>query len=264
MVIFLHEWSLLIILSQNSILNIVVEIQLCYYLLGGKIMIDIAIVDDDIIFLNMIKNKLLQVNKNLNIVCYQNPYDFMDKAKQIKFLLLDIELPQIDGISLSKQLRENNISIFFITAHKELMIKAFGKNVEGFILKDCIDDGIINFLKFIDKYQEEQSIVVSTDFGKTKIFLDEILYIDYSLRDIEYHLFNNRKVRQKNTNLKDVMQSLNNDFVLINRNTIVNINYTDDIKNEYIIIRNQKFKVSRRKMKNVKIKLLEMRLSDAN
>lgn len=35
MVIFSHEWCIFMILKQNSILIIVVEIQLCYYLFGG-------------------------------------------------------------------------------------------------------------------------------------------------------------------------------------------------------------------------------------
>lgn len=105
----------------------------------------IAIIDDDVYFLNLIKNKLLKLNYNLALECYQDPYEFIEHINDFNYVLLDIEMPEIDGISLAKQLRNNIISIFFITSHEELMIKAFGKNVEGFILKDDLDDGINKF-----------------------------------------------------------------------------------------------------------------------
>lgn len=222
---------------------------------------NIAIVDDDVYFLNIIKNKLLALNHHLSISCYKNPYDFIEHINKFRYLLLDIELPQIDGISLSKQLRKNNISIFSITSHQELMMNAFGKNVEGFILKDNIDKGIHDFYVFLTKHSEQESIKISTNYNETKIYYDDILYICYSLKNIEFDLINNQKIIQKNTNLKDIISQLNNDFILINRNTLININYVDQFKNGYIFIRNKKFEVSRRKIKNVKIKLFERRLN---
>lgn len=223
--------------------------------------LNIAIVDDDIYFLNIIKNKLLSLNSHLSISCFKNPYDFLEKTNEFHYVLLDIELPEIDGITLSKQLRKNNISIFFITSHKEFMIKAFGKNVEGFILKENINQGIYDFLQLIKKHMEEECIKIHINDKKINICFLDILYIYYSLRDIEYHLINNQKIIQKNINLKDVAAQLNDDFVFINRNTLVNINYVNQMKNGCIYIRNKKFEISRRKLKNVKIKLFERRLN---
>lgn len=220
-------------------------------------MINIAIVDDDVKFIDILKSKLLNLDNNLNIYCYTKPYEFIDNIDNIDYVLLDIGLPQVDGITLSKKLRNNNISIFFITSYKELMIKAFGKNVEGFILKENIDDGIDNFLKFIYQFKEENSILIPTMNKKVKLYFDEIVYINYSLRDLEYYLSDNKKIVQKNKTIKDILSELTNDFILINRTTIININYVDSFKNDYLFIRNNKFKVSRRKVKQVKILLFE-------
>lgn len=225
-------------------------------------MVNVAIVDDDVIFVDLLKNKLLNLSQNINISCYQNPYDFIEDITSVDYVLLDIELPQIDGISLSKQLRNNNISIFFITIHKELMSLAFGKNVEGFILKDELDNGINNFLQFIHEQKEQSFIIIHTHYKDIKIYFDDIMFINYSLRDIEFFLSNNKKIIKKNINLKDILTQLNDDFVLVNRNIVVNIRYVDDLKDNYICLRQKKIKISRRKLKNIKIKMLERDLNN--
>ena len=222
----------------------------------------IAIVDDDVYFLNLIKNKLLYLDHNLALECYQDPYEFIERINDFNYVLLDIEMPEIDGISLAKQLRNNIISIFFITSHEELMIKAFGKNVEGFILKDDLDDGINKFYQFLIDQQDKQCIEINTYYHTNKIYFDEIMYVIYTLRDIEYYLNNNEIIIQKNTTLKDVIDLLNDDFILINRTTLVNIKYISKFKNGNLYIRNKNFTVSRRKIKDVKIKLFERRFDD--
>lgn len=224
---------------------------------------NIAIVDDDKYFLDLIKDKLLKYNHRLSIQCYQHPKDFIVNVDEVDYVLLDIELSGIDGISIAKQLRNNNISIFFITSHQELMIKAFGKNVEGFILKDDLDTGLIAFLKFVYDHENE-FLKIIVDGCEVCIYFRDILYISYLLRDIEFYLTNNKKVVWKNQNLKDIIELLNDDFCLINRHTIVNIEYVEYLKNGNIYIRNKKLAVSRRKIKNIKIRLFERRLNNGH
>ena len=224
-------------------------------------MIDIAIVDDDIQFLDYITDKILKLNNNIKVFSYNNPHDFMNDIDRYKYVLLDIEMPEINGINLSKQLRDNEISIFFITIHKEMMIKAFGKNVEGFILKENIEDGLSNLIDFIDKQEEKKYLNLVINHNEIKIDLCNILSINYSLRDIEYCLTTNKRMIQKNTNLKDIQKLLNKDFIQISRNCIVNINYVDYIKNGNLYINNIKYKISRRRMKNLKIRFIERELN---
>lgn len=220
-------------------------------------MINIAIIDDDIAFLEIIKKKLLTFDNSIHVTCYSRPYDAIDDIDRFNYILLDIDLPQIDGISLAKKLRKKNISIFFITSHEEFMIKAFGKNVEGFILKEELDQGINNFFKFMSYQKNENSIIISVLQKNVTLYFEEIIIIKYSLRDIEYHLINHKIIVQKNKNLKDIIINLNDDFIMINRNTVVNIQYVDKLKDGYVFLQKEKFKVSRRKLKDLKLKLFE-------
>ena len=46
-------------------------------------------------------------------------------------ILLDIEMPKMNGLLVKERLEKTNTAIVFITSHKELMPDAFGKNVYG-------------------------------------------------------------------------------------------------------------------------------------
>lgn len=226
-------------------------------------MVNIAIVDDDNNFIKILKEKLLLIDKTYNVFCYTDPLEFMENAKTINYVLLDIELPQINGIAISKQLRHNNdISVFFITMHEELMIKAFGKNVEGFILKSDIDNGLKRLEKFINIQEKKQFLDVNIKSKTIKLFFDNIYFIKYSLRDVYYYLNNEGKITQKNTNLKDVYSMLDDNFIQISRSVIVNIQYVKNIRNGMVEISGYKLKVSRRKINTLKIKLFERQLSN--
>lgn len=105
--VFTVEWH------QNIIDGIVNKKNLCYPFYKKRVIImNIAIVDDDINFLNIVKSKLLNLDYNLSISCIDNPYDFLENINLYNYVLLDIDLPGIDGITISKQLRKNDISIF--------------------------------------------------------------------------------------------------------------------------------------------------------
>ena len=225
-------------------------------------MINIAIVDDDFNFLKLLEKKLISLDCSLTITCYTNTNDFIENINNFNCVLLDIAMPQINGISLSKQLRNYEISIFFITIHEELMIKAFGKNVEGFVRKDKLEEDLIYFIKFIKNYHYQKYIDCTSKYGSIKIKLNDILYINYCLRDIEYYLKNGKKIIQKNKNLKEIINNLDNNFVQINRSNIININYVEKLLNDCLLIHGNKLKVSRRKLKNLKIKLFEKELYD--
>ena len=75
----------------------------------------IAILDDEIYYCNKIE-KLIHENKLLEtctIDKYTKPIDFINRTKHYDILFLDIDMPEIDGIALSKQLRFDNIIIIF-------------------------------------------------------------------------------------------------------------------------------------------------------
>lgn len=219
----------------------------------------IAIVDDETEYLFLIEKIIKKINSSYEIYTYNNGYDFLKKSQTFDVVFLDIDMPSIDGFEISKMLNDSSINISYITSHNERMIEAFNKNVIGFILKENLEIGIKDIFEKIDK--KRPLLNINHGYYKAKIYMDEIVYIHYCLRDITFHLLNQENIIVKEVNLKDFLFQLNDSFVLINRTTVVNIRYVIDFKSGYVFLNDCKLKVSRRNLKKVEIKLFERKLA---
>lgn len=222
----------------------------------------IAIVDDNKNFLLIIKNILININNQLDISCFEDGFTFLKKAMKYELVFLDIDMPDIDGLTLAKLLCEHNINIIFVTAYEDKMIQAFGKNVIGFVVKDDLNNGLAKLLSNLSIQANKPYLMLQYKQTEIKIYFEEIVYISYYLHDINFHLLNQEDILVKDRNLKDFEMLLNNDFMLINRSTIINIAYAKNYRNGKIYLMNgKKLPVSRRRAKDLQIKIIERRLA---
>ena len=99
----------------------------------------ILVVDDELEFLKMIRLRL-EAN-NYQVVTASTGKDALDKVRQYKVdaVLLDILLPDIDGIDILKEIRKvrKDLPVFIITAFssEERFALANKFNASGFIVK---------------------------------------------------------------------------------------------------------------------------------
>lgn len=222
----------------------------------------IAIVDDNKNFLLIIKNILININNQLDISCFEDGFTFLKKAMKYELVFLDIDMPDIDGLTLAKLLCEHNINIIFVTAYEDKMIQAFGKNVIGFVVKDDLNNGLAKLLSNLSIQANKPYLMLQYKQTEIKIYFEEIVYISYYLHDINFHLLNQEDILVKDRNLKDFEMLLNNDFMLINRSTVINIAYAKNYRNGKIYLMNgKKLPVSRRRAKDLQIKIIERRLA---
>ena len=221
----------------------------------------IAIVDDNKDYLLIIKNILININDQLRISCFEDGFAFLKKAMEYELVFLDIEMPNIDGLMLSKLLCEHDINIIFVTAYEEKMIQAFGKNVIGFVVKDNLNNGLSKLLSDLSIQATKPYLMLKYKETEIKIYFEEIVYISYYLHDINFHLLNQEDILIKDRNLKDFEMLLNDDFMLINRSTIINLAYARNYRNGYVYLMEKKLPVSRRRVKELQIKIIERKLA---
>ena len=99
----------------------------------------ILLVDDEVDFVDLMKTRL-EAN-GYEVITANNGKEALDRVKNDKpvALLLDIMMPELDGLSVLKQIRETDkiLPIFIVTAFSnEERVKAAGKmNATGFIVK---------------------------------------------------------------------------------------------------------------------------------
>lgn len=74
----------------------------------------------------------------------------VEERPVVDLFILDIEMPEIDGLQLKKLITElyEDTNITFLTVHEEMMEEAFGKKVIGFLRKE-------NFQKRLGKVIQE-------------------------------------------------------------------------------------------------------------
>lgn len=97
------------------------------------------------------------------------------KDKELDLLLLDVEMPEFDGIAIEDTLDEGERPlIVFVTGYDEYMPRAFGKNVIGFVQKPIEEFDIFMSLKKAVRLLNAGKTVKFED--GTEISSERILY----------------------------------------------------------------------------------------
>lgn len=205
------------------------------------------IVDDNKIARTTMK-QLASLVKDLVVVgeC-ENAMDAYNllQEQQIDIILLDIEMPGMTGLELTKNLAKKNPIIIFTTSKKEYAAEAFELNVADYIVKPVTPP---RFIQAIDKVRE----ILESNKEEVKIIDDEFIFIrdtnivrKLRLDDILFaeamgdyvKLQTGQKFFAIHTTLKAVEERLPaNKFIRVHRSYIVAINKIDTIQDGALII----------------------------
>lgn len=104
----------------------------------------------------------------------------------VDMVFMDIQMPDINGIQLSKIINKKNTAVIFTTAYSEYAVEGFNVDAIDYLLKPIEYD---RFLKAVYKAKEyidylnnqelqDGYIFVKSDYQMVKIFLKDILYIE--------------------------------------------------------------------------------------
>ena len=233
--------------------------------------ISCVIVDDEPVARAILTSFVAKI-PNLELVkSCKNAMEAFDVANKqsIDIFFLDINMPDISGLSLAKSINKNS-KIIFTTAYREYAIDGFNLQALDYLLKPISFD---RFLQAINKYFEGTSymgreiktaetfvkndfIFVRSDRKMVKINFDEIMFIE-SLSDyIKIHLVANTiTTRETISNIETKLPTKN--FLRIHRSYIVNLKKMSSYTNEYIEIGKKAFPISRTHKENVLKKLME-------
>jgi DNA-binding LytR/AlgR family response regulator len=150
------------------------------------------------------------------------------ESSQVDVLFLDIQMPDLNGIELSKMVSAKNTAVIFTTAFSEYAVEGFNVDAVDYLLKPIEYD---RFLKAVYKAKEyidylnnqelqDGYIFVKSDYQMVKINLKDILYIE-GLDDYIKIYLPQRSVLTLMT-LKTITQKLpNKEFLRVHRSYIV-------------------------------------------
>jgi DNA-binding NarL/FixJ family response regulator len=112
----------------------------------------IAIVDDNKLHRNKMKQVLKECRKKDDISDFENIRDYERSEGVYELLLLDIELKDEKGIRYIKNNPQKHRYVVYVSSYPEMMGEAFHSNVLGFIPKDKIN------ALLVDKVNEVEQI----------------------------------------------------------------------------------------------------------
>jgi DNA-binding NtrC family response regulator len=152
---------------------------------------EILIVDDDSQCLDDIEFALLPSNYNSTKVSSPKKAIELLRIKKFEAVIIDINMPEINGIALMEFLKENNIDskVIIITGHPDMenAIKAANHKVYGFFVKP------IEFSQLVVKLRE-------IEFEHTdRIIIEKLIFENKKLIDDYQNLISNLNVNLKNS-----------------------------------------------------------------
>ncbi len=220
-------------------------------------MINVAIIEDDISSQNDIKNFLSKYgkekNEEFNTSCFISGEQFLSNYKATyDLILMDIELPGINGMETSKKLRQmdNNTVLVFITNMAQFAIGGYEVGAFDFILKPITYASFyLKFARIMQKINSnvEQITIRGKQFSK-RINTNNIMYVEVSNHDLIYHtLEGNINGHGSMKLIKEQFE--NNDFSLCNQSYLVNLKYIKEVHNNEVKVGNDWLIISRPKKK---------------
>lgn len=196
----------------------------------------IAIVDDEKFYLERIRSIVEQTLPEYETKCYQDVSEFIKEADEFAIVLLDIAMPGEDGIDLAKKLRQKGCVIIFVTSMKERMQEAFGKHVEGFVLKEDLMDQLPKVLEIVDEsLYIDHNFIYKDELGReNKLAISSIYYLEVYRKDV-YVYKKDEKIHLPNMTLKECYNQLDRNFVYASRHMIVNVAHMVHLNKQYQI-----------------------------
>lgn len=234
--------------------------------------ISCVIVDDEPVARDILASYVAKI-PNLELVkSCKNAMEAFEVANQqkIDIFFLDINMPDISGLSLAKSINQKS-KIIFTTAYREYAIDGFNLEAVDYLLKPISFD---RFLQAINKYfqgipvtENEQKvpstviksnfIFVRSDRKMVKINFEEMLYVE-SLSDYIKIYLSDKTITTRETisNIESKLPTKN--FLRIHRSYIVNLNKAVSYTNEFVEIGKNAIPISRTYKENVLKKLTEI------
>jgi DNA-binding LytR/AlgR family response regulator len=168
------------------------------------------------------------------------------QENSVDVVLLDIEMPGMTGLELTKNLGDKHPVIIFTTSKREYAVEAFELNVIDYIVKPVTP---ARFIQAIDKARQllesrDEELTINADefiFIRDsniirRLKLDDILYTEAMGDYVKLHT--PQKFYAIHTTLRAVEERLPSDkFLRVHRSYIVAVDKIDTIREGVLIVR---------------------------
>lgn len=205
----------------------------------------ILICDDEHQYNNILKKHLDTYMKchytKYEVDIVSDPKIVLDNEIVYQLAFLDIQMNEVDGISLAKILKDRNskIIIFFITSYKNYQDDAMDLRAFRFFEKpidpERLYSGLDKAMEYIDESYVDFYIYANNEHKK--ILTDDVIYVERGNRQIALITTHGKYItRESFDDWCNILQ--NSFFYRVHKSYIVNLHYVTSYKYSELFIQN--------------------------
>lgn len=205
----------------------------------------ILICDDEQQYIDKLKIHIEEFMRcrgvNFEIHTANNSQSIANNNETYQLAFLDIQMSELDGISLAKVLKERNskIAIFFVTSFNDYQDEAMDLRAFRFFEKPFNADRLYSGLEKAMEYIDENYIdfYIYADNEQKKILVDEVIYVERRNRQVTLVTTQgNYTTRESFDEWCEILQ--NSFFYRVHKSFIVNLHYVTSYKYSELFIQN--------------------------
>ncbi len=200
----------------------------------------------------------LQVDELINMI---------DKGKHFDLYLLDIMMPNTNGVELGRLIRKKDYDtpIIYITSYPDFALEAYGIHALRYITKPINIKELYSALDLayiILCNQSANTILIKENGSITSVIIDDIMYIENSVRNTIYTLNNNKQIinvrrtgyfEQALGPLLEIPY-----FIQTHKSFFINLKYVNSLHSNIVIMDdNKKIPISRKHLSSVRTSYLD-------
>lgn len=227
-------------------------------------MVSIAIVEDDRAYAEKLQGYLEQYDTEHQAeLRFRNFYDglaFLDGYRSdFDILLMDIEMPMLDGMSAARRIRkvDPHVVIMFITSMAQYAVKGYEVGALDFMLKP------VSYTIFSHKLQKairlaernrQAYLLLPVKGIQLRVSIPSILYVEVSGHHLQIHT--ETGVHCASLPLKKLEAELtNHPFAKCNQCYLVNLHHVEEFRGDTVVVGGHMLQVSRPRRKDFQMAL---------
>ena len=224
-------------------------------------MLHIAIAEDESIFAQQLEQSLMRFGEEnqieMRLAFFSNGASLVESfTSEWDLLLLDVEMPGMDGISAAHCIRERDPEVFiiFITNLAQYAIRGYEVDALDYMLKPVNYYSLAMKLKkvlHLLRRKDNRSIILNRDGELVRIPLSHLYYVEVFSHQLRYHTSEGEFTQIGSRSLSTVEKDLSGSgFARCHSSYLVNLRCVDVVGNDTVQVAGETLPVSRKRRKD--------------
>lgn len=235
-------------------------------------MIKIAVLDDEPMYIEQVRRiteaSMPQLGMKYEFYAYETGQSVLEDLKQeicYDVYLLDVQLPDINGLEIAKRIRRrwSDPIVIYITNYVDYAVEAYEVNTFRYIPKQLLEEKLpkaYHSMKDLLKKKEaaRRFYTIERYAQREKLYYRDIYYLK---KDGKYVILVHKDGKTSvRTTMSEILGELGErEFLLIDRSYAVNIEHVQSVRNYQVYLQNgEVLPVSKPKWQRVRNTLMEI------